>query len=361
MFRMTFLGFHCHLGRQPKWKEKMAPTTENVWDAAIAFDKKRRSDQSMSGTQETTLLVVGSKGVGKSTLIHKFLERQDAPKSTLALEYTFGRRTNQSLTKDVSHIWELGGGTLFSKILETPLAPANLDRVRVIVMVDLTEPSQLWFTLESLMTSMLSHIQIALKSAKAKGDNLEERLQALTEDRSDFEHTDLGKVQPFPIPLVVLGGKYDEFQNTEPEKKKIICRALRYFAHHYAATLQFYSAKDSGSVKKAKDVLSHLAFGTEANRGVSQDYNKPLIIPSWMDTFAGITNDETTSLDMMKHHYTTHFPQSVDERTALPDDPGKDLHFREPEIDQLRQQKDEDLERYRKEIEKKAKQSGEDF
>ncbi|TRY77427.1 hypothetical protein TCAL_06882 [Tigriopus californicus] len=320
----------------------MAPTTENVWDAAIAFDKKRKEAQVLHGQAETTLLVIGSKSVGKSTLIHKFLERQEAAKSTLALEYTFGRKTNQSLIKDVSHIWELGGGTLFSKLLETPLAPSKLESVRVVVMVDLADPSQLWFTLESLITAVLSHIQISLKSAKGKEMDLGDKLKALSDPHIDGEHPDIAK-------------------NMEPEKKKIICRAMRFFAHYHGATLQFYTSKDSGSVKKARDLLSQLAFGTEPNKGVSQDYNKPLIIPAWSDSFAAIINEDTANMDMMKHHFTTHYPQSVNEGTALPDDPAKDPNFREPEIDQLRSQKDEDLERYRKDIEKRAKQMGDEF
>ena len=72
------------------------------------------------------------------------------------------------------------------------------------------------------------------------------------------------------------------------------------------------SAKDSGLVKKARDLLGHHAFGTEAGTGMSQDYNKPLMIPAWGDSFQSITGgDESTTLDMMKHHFTTHFPQSV--------------------------------------------------
>ena len=44
-----------------------------------------------------------------------------------------------------------------------------------------------------------------------------------------------------------------------------------------------------------------------------QDYNKPIIIPAWSDSISAITGDEAaaTTLDMMKHHFTTHFPQSV--------------------------------------------------
>ena len=34
--------------------------------------------------------------------------------------------------------------------------------------------------------------------------------------------------------------------------------------------LSFFSAKDSGSVKKARDLLNHHAFGTDLAQGMSQ-------------------------------------------------------------------------------------------
>ncbi len=44
----------------------MPPAFDNIWDSAIAWDKQRRSDPNNSTTNhETTLLVVGNKGVGK--------------------------------------------------------------------------------------------------------------------------------------------------------------------------------------------------------------------------------------------------------------------------------------------------------
>ena len=60
------------------------------------------------------------------------------------------RKTNQNLVKDVCHIWELGGGTLFTKLLETPLSPLKLCQLHVVLMVDLSKPGELWFTLGSL-------------------------------------------------------------------------------------------------------------------------------------------------------------------------------------------------------------------
>lgn len=70
--------------------------------------------------------------------------------------------------------------------------------------------------------------------------NLEEILTRQTAARVDREHPDFAKLEPFKVPLVIIGGKYDRFQDLEPETKKIICRALRFFAHFYGASLQFY-------------------------------------------------------------------------------------------------------------------------
>ena len=78
------------------------PDVDNVWDAAVALNRSKLNDATdvnSATPRERTLLVVGSKNTGKTTLIHRFLERQEAPKPTLALEYTFGRKNNQNLAK----------------------------------------------------------------------------------------------------------------------------------------------------------------------------------------------------------------------------------------------------------------------
>ena len=78
------------------------------------------------------------------------------------------------------------------------------------------------------------------------------------------------------------------------------------------------STKDSGLVKKARDLLSHHAFGAEPGKGVSQDYNKPLIIPAGSDSLEAISGAAAAAadggrqnLELWKHQFTTHFPQSV--------------------------------------------------
>ena len=108
-------------------------------------------------------------------------------------------------------------------------------------MVDLSEPYELWFTMETIMSSLHTHIQHTFKSQEAKDQKLQETLSdKMKKDTLDSEHPDISGVECFPIPIVILGGKYDLFQNMEPEKKKIVCKALRFFSHFYGATLQFY-------------------------------------------------------------------------------------------------------------------------
>ena len=69
-------------------------------------------DQKIS--DERTLIILGSRGVSKTTLVYWFLDRQVLPKSTLALEYTFGRKANNDLAK-VNNMMNIGWGLLSLK------------------------------------------------------------------------------------------------------------------------------------------------------------------------------------------------------------------------------------------------------
>ena len=77
-----------------------AKASESIWDIAISQqqNKVKNGEKSRTGS-ERNLLIVGSESVGKTTLIHRFVERTEAPKPTLALEYTFGRKNNQHLSR----------------------------------------------------------------------------------------------------------------------------------------------------------------------------------------------------------------------------------------------------------------------
>ncbi|XP_049808098.1 cytoplasmic dynein 2 light intermediate chain 1 isoform X2 [Schistocerca nitens] len=311
----------------------MKKSSESLLEIAQRLCKEKKQLPAATESKECSLLFMGNKGVGKTSLIYRFLDRNETAKPTLALEYAYGRKSGKSLVKDVCHIWELGGGTLFSGLLQAPLASCQshgLKSLTVVLMLDLSLPKQLWLTLETLIQGLLSALR------RQTGSHLQE----LQEEA-----------------WLRVGKDHQEF---DPEKKKIVCRSLRYVAHTLGATLLFYSHRDTGLVKKAKDVLNHHAFGALPVKGISQDYNNPLLIPAGSDSMEQIgrgfgsfpQKGAGSALERWKHSFTTHFPQEA-ETNAIPDDPAKDLNFREPLIDSLRAQKDEELERYRQEAEKR--------
>ena len=45
-------------------------------------------------------------------------------------------------------------------------------------------------------------------------------------------------IDPLPIKLAIIGTKYDIFQDMDPEKRKTICKTLRFIAHVNGAILQ---------------------------------------------------------------------------------------------------------------------------
>jgi len=53
-------------------------------------------------------------------LVHFY--RGESPKTTIGIEYTFGRRSRgANMAKDITHLWELGGGTSLAKLIEIPI------------------------------------------------------------------------------------------------------------------------------------------------------------------------------------------------------------------------------------------------
>ncbi|RLU25809.1 hypothetical protein DMN91_001969 [Ooceraea biroi] len=68
---------------------------ETALRLAIEEEKKRKTDA--NDTHERSIIILGSKGVGKTTMVYRFLEKDEKPKPTIAMDYSFGRKTVKSL------------------------------------------------------------------------------------------------------------------------------------------------------------------------------------------------------------------------------------------------------------------------
>ncbi|XP_052870775.1 cytoplasmic dynein 2 light intermediate chain 1-like [Anopheles cruzii] len=317
-------------------------TTETIQDIAIKLvTEQLKNETSLAvGPTERTIFVLGSKGVGKSTLINRFLDRDDMPRPTLALEYSFGRRTasGQGAQKSICNVWELGSLANSSQLIEMPIRSHGVETFSTIVMLDLSHPDRLWTDLEAVVNGLKQ----AVSRHASQGQTDEMKNQTVL--RVGKDHPDLATLELFPFPIVIVGGKYDLFQNLDSEVRKHVCRCLRSIAHTLGAAVLFYSSKNSALTKLARDTMNHLGFGSPSNpfRTTAFDHSAPLVIPFGGDSWERIGVTPTNS-ERIGHSFSTQIPQVAMTNGILPDDPAKDPGFREPSIDELRSHKDEEL------------------
>ncbi|KAJ8248318.1 hypothetical protein GJAV_G00240720 [Gymnothorax javanicus] len=350
---------------------------ETLWELAASEVRSRESgvgdedgDTASSPTEigERTVFFMGSKAGGKTTIMLRCLDRDEPPKPTLALEYTFGRRARGHNTpKDIAHFWELGGGTLLSDLIQIPITAQNVRALSVVLVVDLSNPSMLWGTTEGLLQVARAQVERACSS---QGTGESRPSKQPTKNRIpgtlSKDHPDRELIDPFPVPLLVIGSKFDVFQDFDSEKRKAICKTLRFLAHYHGASLIFSSCKSEGLMSKARAFVNHLAFGTDRGKTVSTDPSKSLIIPAGMDSLSQIGSPPATDIDIAALHarspldlwkkvFERIFPSESTGDPKVLKDPAKDPQYSEGKIDSMRAQKDQELEQYKRNASKSWK------
>ncbi|XP_044284901.1 cytoplasmic dynein 2 light intermediate chain 1, partial [Varanus komodoensis] len=293
--------------------------------------------------------------------------RDEIPKPTLALEYTFGRRAKGHNTpKDIANFWELGGGTSLLDLIPIPITTANIRTVAIVLVLDLSKPNELWPTMNILLQATRKHVdrvitKLGQTNPRAAADIKQKKWNNLPKDHPDHELID-----PFPVPLVIIGSKYDMFHEFDSEVKKIICKTLRFVSHYYGASLVFTS-KSEALLLKTRTLINHLAFGFDRNKSMSVDQNKPLFIPAGMDSLSQIGPPPAADIDIGKLHAQTPMDlwKKVFEK-AFPaknigvfkevKDPAQDPQYAEYEVDAMRAQKNQELEQYKRNASKTWKE-----
>nr|XP_026690374.1 cytoplasmic dynein 2 light intermediate chain 1-like isoform X2 [Ciona intestinalis] len=298
--------------------------SKNVWDAAAAEVQLMQSGGGNS--LEKFILFVGGKSSGKTTAILKFLSRDEAPRPTTALEYTFARRANN-------------------------------------LVLDLSNPSELWYTAENLLKAARARIDATLSQMSKQKAGLQQKfLKEAWERLGGKDRPDAHVINPFLVPLVIIGSKFDKFQEMEPEQKKVITQCIRYLALSNGASAIFMSSKIEATVKGLRHIMNVAAFGGPLNKTPVIDNKRPLYVPAGIDSLDGIGSPPLKSSDIgrvssrnptevWKSAFCGHFPQENTGsklQASLQDDPAKDKQFKEPRIDELRAQKDRELEAFKK-------------
>lgn len=350
-------------------------SSDTLWELATAEVHSRESGVGEEDggvmVSDRTVFLMGSKAAGKTSILFRCLDRDEPAKPTLALEYTFGRRARGHNTpKDIAHLWELGGGTSLSDLVQIPITPVNIKSLSVILILDLSKPNSMWGTMDKLLQAAQTQAEKAFHQAqqteKAKTGAKHHSSMHTTARVLPKDYPDKELISPFPLPLLIIGSKYDIFQEFDSDKKKLISKTLRFIAHYYAASLIFTSIKSESLMSKTKSFVSHLAFGLDKGKTVSTDATKPLIVPAGSDSFSQIGSPPSTDVDITSLHaknpkdlwkkvYERVFPpESISEQRELKD-PARVPQYSEPQIDAMRAQKDQELEQYKRNVAKSWK------
>ncbi|XP_030371564.1 cytoplasmic dynein 2 light intermediate chain 1 [Scaptodrosophila lebanonensis] len=315
----------------------------------LAEEQQRlRQLEASSAPKERTLFVLGSKGVGKSTAINKFFDREDhAARPTLALEYSYGRRMGSGKmgSSQVLNVWELGSLDNSEQLLEVPMRSHGLQQLAAFIMLDLSQPQCLWTDLERAYRGLRETAQTMLEEATPQQrETLEQRAQERVK-RESGKGDDLYTLELLPFPVVIVGGKYDIFMNLEPALKKHICCCLRSISHLIGGAVLFYSQQLPKLAKVLRDTISHLGFGSPANpfRAHVTDYNDALSIWFGTDNWTRISETGAMSLERIEARLGQSVPQQKAQQQNQLQDPVKDAGFSESIIDEMRAQKNEEL------------------
>ncbi|XP_006882440.1 PREDICTED: cytoplasmic dynein 2 light intermediate chain 1 [Elephantulus edwardii] len=330
---------------------------ETLWEIAKAEVEKRRNNGNESdGVEvgEKTVFFIGSKNGGKTTIILRSLDRDEPPKPTLALEYTYGRKAKGHNTpKHIAHFWELGGGTSLLDLVTIPITVDTLRTCSIVLVMDLSKPNDLWPTMENLLQVTKNHIdKMIMKLGKTNSKATLEMRQKMWSNMPK-DHPDRELIDPFPIPLVIIGSKYDIFQEFDSEKRKMICKTLRFVAHYYGASLMFTS-KSEALLLKIRGVINQLAFGVDKSNSKCVDQNKPLFITAGLDSLSQIGSPPVPDNEIGKLHahspmelwkkvYEKLFPPKNINTLKDVTDPARDPQYAEREVDEMRVQKDQVL------------------
>ncbi|XP_061481390.1 cytoplasmic dynein 2 light intermediate chain 1 isoform X4 [Rhineura floridana] len=295
--------------------------SDTLWDIAKAEVEKRENNEGdRDGLEcwERSLFFIGNKNGGKTTIILRCLDRDEIPKPTLALEYTFGRRAKGHNTpKDIANFWELGGGTSLLDLIPIPITTANIRTFAIVLVLDLSKPNELWPTTENLLQVTRKHVDRVI--------------------------TKLGQTNPKAATEIK-----QKIWNNLPKDHP-------------------FTSKSEAVLLKTRALINHLAFGFDRSKSMSVDQNKPLFIPAGMDSLSQIGPPPAADSDIGKLHAQTPMDlwKKVFEKAFPPKnigvfkevkDPAQDPQYAEYEVDAMRGQKNQELEQYKRNASKTWKE-----
>ncbi|VEL28888.1 unnamed protein product [Protopolystoma xenopodis] len=157
----------------------------------------------------------------------------------------------------------------------------------MIIVLDLSKPQELWITLETLLDAVQARInKVSDRISTKDGNQLRLTLREKRSKEIPEKLFESYQLTVFPIPLTIIGTKFDHFLHLHVNEQRMINKVLRLVALHLGASL--FVLKDGLHINRIKAWLQHLAFGSPYSQNVQTEFGKPLIIPVGSSSTSGI-------------------------------------------------------------------------
>jgi len=325
---------------------------------------------------DVTILFCGPKKSGKTSIVDRFInptkDEKDQPKPTVALDYKFARYASEgSSSKVLAHIYDLGGDEGNDNLASMPVSAATLSNLVLAVTLDLSEPHTCLQALEKWLKLLRVQIEKSFNTLSQENPNAAKRIEALQALKGSIyaEHADRGIINPFPVPLVIFGAKWDVLSSdTDPQKLKNLCRALRYFALVNGAYLVFTAVKEKGSMNNMRSVLRQLLFNVSPKGGLPEqlDHSRPICVGEGKDAVekigappSGQASDRAWR-ECIEHIFPDPASMTKGGKRSEGDQFSEELgKYPESSVDGMVEQRTEELQQYRRQVERNQRLASE--
>jgi GTPase SAR1 family protein len=384
--------------------------TKTLWDIVKKKNKKRISfNNALTGTtnikelSETNVLLLGPEGSGKTSLIYRIMQkdfRKDAPPASVGLEYRF-RKKEDNFKTFIVNFWELSGGRMLADLLDELITPENIHSFVVIITIDLSHPQQCFSDVIFFINKINSIAKNCFKSmSQFVGTDFTEKIVDRQRKKFGEKHSDLKDIYFIGIPIVICATHYESFQMNSPNELATMNQCLRFLSHKFAASLIYMSSlpldnnnKNNNSDfsenvrvnetfdKSFRSLMNYYIFGSMERQLKCIDKMKPVRILAGRDSLeeigkvivntksldvsvrekfkeyieSNMTSFQVTDVNQIEMWYSLfveHFGyENVEEKAKEQKQHIYDLiaeEYKEPAIDSIRAQKDEELLHYRK-------------
>jgi len=362
--------------RRPKKKDNKEENFEESIFAKLIEEQNKQSNEE-EFANDIAFVVCGMKKTGKTSLIDRFnnanKDEKDVPKPTVALDYKYARfALENSTSKVLAHIYDLGGDENVEELAKIPMSPAASGNMVLAITVDLSEPHSVVPSLERWLGILRVQVTNSLHALASESANGQKRVAEYQSARMATweEHPDRASLLPFPVTLVIFATKFDVLvSDADPEKRKGLCKALRYFAHAHGASLVFTSIKDKASMNSMRAVLRQLLFGVTPKGGIVEqsDPSTPICILAGKDNLQsigaphGTTGGEQAWRDLAAHLFPDTNPSAAKGgKKSEAEQVGEELpKYAESGIDGMVEQRIEELQQYRRQVERNQRLASE--